>query len=499
MQNYFFTIVLILLNTLLFSQKSISIIKKIKDQCGSSVELEAKGALGNYTWSDANIQGYGEMSVKEGPITALDFTKNGIYTVEVTADVFEDEIAIDGSFDAFDKDNLLFETSYAYPTSSEWGVRPGEYWVDDEVFAYSASFCESNPNLKKHIDPITGEVSDRGNFMLFDAANPAGASNTAAIGRSDPMWKLVNQPVKPGTDYTFSVDVLPWPASASVNMMLLVAGNIDAQVEPIPVTIDGLGSSVAGATVAKVTGGCNWNIVSGTWNSGTNTSVTFMISEVGSSGPGHEGAIDNVSFSTRVVTRETAVIEVDVDLPLPDQIDYCIDGGTVDLEIGDGEKWRWCEDDACVAEIGIEDGAPVPLPESLKVEGDSYVFLQNKSRLSLGLTGPPSSLYSSNSVDVNSYTAFSTTEVIYLNSVKMKAPAWGGAVNGAVELFEVSSNTVIAEKEVAVSGLTIVDLGFLIAPGDYRLIFRGSGVSTIPYSFNEQLYSLGSSVQITDY
>ena len=259
------------------------------------------------------------------------------------------------------------------------------YKVSDEIYAYSAFHCDI-PSLKERTDPITGEVSDRGDFLIFDAANPAAAANSASIGRSDPIWRLVNQPVKPNTNYTFSVDVLPWPNSGRVQMMLLVGGNTDTQAEPINVSINGSGNVIAGGTVADVTGGCSWSVVSGTWNSGSNTTVSFMVAEVGSERSGHEGAIDNISFNTGLV-KETATVELDVNFPpTPNQIEFCTNQ-SVDLEIGDGKKWNWCEDASCSSIIGTEDGSAVALPNGLKVEGESYVYFakcRNKPAREIG-------------------------------------------------------------------------------------------------------------------
>ncbi len=461
-----------------YAQKTIKIdsanlvVSVVSDACGGIVDLEAQGGIGNYTWSDKNIQGYGVMSTKTGPTTTVEFSENGTYTVEVTADVLGGEVAIDGTFDAYDKDNPRFSTTYALPTQYDWATVPSGYWVDDEVYAYSQGWCTANTDLTKRTDPITGQVSDRGNFLLFDAAT-GGTANSADQGRNNPIWKLVSQPVKPNTDYTFSVDVLPWPEAGSLNMMLLVGGNNDAQPEPIDLTIDGSGALTAGNKVALVSGGCNWSVVSGTWNSGTNTSVTFMVSEVGSTTSGHEGAIDNISFNTGVV-KETAVVELVVNFPqTPDQIDFCTNQSNVDLEIGDGKKWKWCEDASCANEIGIEDGAPVQLPDLLKVEGESYVYLQSAETKALSPTLGPDTR--TGYPDGNYQMTLEVYQTVELKSFAVTAATWVGGCGNASSKgnanFSITGPVNYSANGVSTNcgSETIIPVGWVLTPGSYTL------------------------------
>ena len=286
------------------------------------------------------------------------------------------EIAIDGTFDAFDKNNVRFNTTYTYPTTSDWANFPSGYWVDDEVYAYHGAFCTSNSNLTKRTDPLTGEVSDRGNFMLFDAANPVTeVLNSANLGRAHPMWRLVNQPVKPNTTYNFSVDALTWP-SGIINMMLLVAGNNDSQAEPIDLTISGSGSITAAGKVALVTGNCHWSIISGTWYSGSNTTVTFMVSEVGNSHIGHEGAIDNVSFSTGLeqeTVSQEIIVEQSVNVNIVSDKYFVIDNeevlltATIQGAVSNEITWVNTNTDVVVAEA-IENELSMTITEDVVLQ-----------------------------------------------------------------------------------------------------------------------------------
>ena len=66
---------------------------------GAAINLTVEGGLGNYTWSDIGIQGYGSMSDRTGASTSISMNTNGVYQVEVTGDVLGGEIAIDGDLE----------------------------------------------------------------------------------------------------------------------------------------------------------------------------------------------------------------------------------------------------------------------------------------------------------------------------------------------------------------------------------------------------------------
>ena len=427
----------------------------ITDACGGEIELVAEGGLGNYTWSDLGIQGYGTMSTNTGAITSLSMYKNGTYTVEVTGNVLGGEVAIDGSFSTYtNHSSKRFETSYGLGSGTNLnGV--GTYYVNDQIKAYSIKHCGA-------------QIGD--NIIAVDAWSTGGIAKTEALALNKFVWKLSSQPVKPNTTYTFSIDAMNWGSAQTNPVMMLVGGGSET---PTALPING------GGTFANVTGKCNWQTLTVTWDSGTNTTATFLFAEVGQVGNGAgEIAFDNITFNTGEVP-ETTEVEITVNLPqAPDDIEYCI--GDAKLEVGDGNEWLWLEDDKSTL-IGKEDGSgPVTWDNAPTLEGDYQVSFQGVKSSTTKTLGPTNV---GNNLASPANVAFTLTSSVELVSTKVKfhtewpCPTTPFSSNITLELL--SGGVVIATSDVVVSGCGItkkVDLGFLLAPGNYVLRAKGSKV-----------------------
>lgn len=291
---------------------------------GDPVTLKGEGAEGDYDWysDDPDVDDY--IVTHDVQETDVYILEPGAFTFTVEGEVKLGNIAYDGKFELFDdtdnfnsaQPNRTFNTAYgiAQGNTGEYITGPGEYRVDNEIKAYSANtyWCDTDPTYWEKTDPGTGSTVSRGNIFIADAL--AGASQTpytAAFGAANPLWELSNQPVAENTCYEFSLDISNWNENTAPDIMLLVNG------DALPLTVTGgLGSIETGPDGAEYyafpeADYCRWETITGEWCSGSNTTATIAVAEVANQTPGHEFAMDDITFSSgRGMQTDEVVVTV---------------------------------------------------------------------------------------------------------------------------------------------------------------------------------------------
>src|SRR5690606_27419605 len=121
-----------------------------------------------------------------------------------------------------------------------------------------------------------------------------GAAGTVAFALSNYAWQQSNRPVQPNTLYKFRMKVTNWKATTdapgpnSLIKVLINGQDLDLHV---------VGSSVTTKTY-EIPDYCAWHYLEAEWPSGSNTSATITIAEVGKDNAGHEFAMDEISFGS---------------------------------------------------------------------------------------------------------------------------------------------------------------------------------------------------------
>jgi len=265
---------------------------------GDYVSVRGEGAEGDYNWysDDADADSY--IATKNVQETELYIQKPGEYTYVVEGEVKLGNVANDGKFEKFTDDaSKVFESSYGFVESISG---PGEYKVDDEIYAWSTFHC-NDPSYWQKTDPVTGDVVSRGNIFIADAvANQTGTPFTKEFASAFPMWRLTGVTIEENTCYTFSADVSNWnTGNPSPNIMLLIN---DEPVELTPV--NGVGTTLTGPNGDPYYDFpddvfCEWETVEAQWCSGPGeTSATIAVSEVTNVMSGYEFAMDDITFFT---------------------------------------------------------------------------------------------------------------------------------------------------------------------------------------------------------
>ncbi len=215
----------------------------------------------NFCWSPASFLNNVNFA---NPITST--PSNITYTLG--AAVAENNLVVNGDFE---NGNTDFTTGYLFNNSSP--INFGEYAITtSSVNAGLTADCKDHTNAS-------------GN-MLIARSNNSPNTNT---------WKqTVN--VQPNSNYIFSAWVQSVLSPNNPQLQLSINGNI---------AIDSI------ATPAST---CTWKQYFVTWNSGTNTTATLSIVNKGNPAGTDYFALDDISFSSYSIKKDSVIITVDTPL-----------------------------------------------------------------------------------------------------------------------------------------------------------------------------------------
>jgi hypothetical protein len=167
--------------------------------------------------------------------------------------------------DDFTSGNVGFQSDFQYTTTGQ-GCGTGYYSVGNPNMGFSWA-----PNCT----PTTGASTQ---MMYID-----NAGNSAPDKRA---W-FQTIPVQPNTNYTFQT----YAASISGS-------------NPARIYLSINGTSVSSVTTLSTTT-CQWVLVQGTWNSGSNTSATVAIVNQNGDCSGNDYALDKISFAVSSIAGGT--------------------------------------------------------------------------------------------------------------------------------------------------------------------------------------------------
>lgn len=256
--------------------------------CGNTpLELTVTGGTNtNYLWMatppDPNLL---------NPINdTITVSPNQSTTYLVSTNNLNENLVTNGNFEAM---NTGFYSDLNYLTPSNPGGLQSCYGITP-----NASFWEGT--FSPCVDHTLG--NGIGNMMVIDGA----------VSGNQSVWKQIIS-VEKNTNYTFTYfaesieNTNPAVLKSSVNGILL-------SIDTLPVIT------------------CDWQQISGQWNSGNDSLAILLIENLNQSGLGNDFAIDDISFSTlRSCSRQVSVqinsSNAEVGLYYPS--DLCINSGVI--------------------------------------------------------------------------------------------------------------------------------------------------------------------------
>jgi gliding motility-associated-like protein len=245
---------------------------KVSYCVGDKVTIEAYGAsIGNVSWSPASLA-----ANPNSKITDVTLSATGTLTFTATADLFPDDLILDGDFENFDPTSPAFQTDMLYiPVTSTWN--PNRYTVNDYV---------PNTSYWNTDSPFNAATQTRGdgNFLISDGPTVAGSL----------IWKQT-VPTTTNKDYTFSIDHVNicWNGSADP----WVTGRIAENDLEFNVFINGtLYGSYKTDGRGEYAGVGRWKTDHFVWNSGGATQAVIEIKTKNTGTAGYDFGFDNIRF-----------------------------------------------------------------------------------------------------------------------------------------------------------------------------------------------------------
>jgi gliding motility-associated-like protein len=224
---------------------------------GATKQLRSAPAL-SYCWSPVT---YLDNPAGQNPVTSAP----GNITYYLTSEKKGNNLIVNGDFN---NGNAGFTSSYNYAASN---ITEGQYFVGPSPQAWNASLSNCG-------DHTTGN----GNMMLVN-------------GAPTPDVKVWTQTVTviPNTNYSFATWIQAlWPPNPA--QLRFSINNND------------IGSLITASLPT-----CTWTQFYTTWNSGNNTSATISIINKNTLVIGNDFALDDISFTPIVITRDSVKITVD--------------------------------------------------------------------------------------------------------------------------------------------------------------------------------------------
>ena len=225
----------------------------------TSIPLIASGGYGNYVWTSDTSAAIAGLSATSGANVTATPTATTIYTLTSDNNVNEDELLINGGFEA----GVIVPfttTGYNLKAAPGGNSSVGQYIISGNPEDLSTDFQAG--------------CVPHGGAMMFMA--DASTSSTATI-----VEQTVT--VVPGVNYQLSY-------------FIQSLGNISGNRDPSPSKIQVYINDVLLNDVANNPSACNWIEAKGIWNSGASTSAKITLKNSNLAAVGNDFAIDDVSF-----------------------------------------------------------------------------------------------------------------------------------------------------------------------------------------------------------
>ncbi len=278
----------IITNQLVFSNDFLQVNPEDTLICGNtSLELTVTGGTNtNYFWMatppDPNLL---------NPINdTITVSPNQSTTYLVSTNNLNENLVTNGNFEAM---NTGFYSDLNYLTPSNPGGLQSCYGITP-----NASFWEGT--FSPCVDHTLG--NGIGHMMVIDGA----------VSGNQTVWKQIIS-VEKNTNYTFTYfaqsieNINPAVLKSSVNGILL-------SIDTLPVIT------------------CDWQQISGQWNSGNDSLAILLIENFNQSGLGNDFAIDDISFSTLRSCSRQVTVQINsgnAELGLYYPSDLCINSGII--------------------------------------------------------------------------------------------------------------------------------------------------------------------------
>ncbi len=203
------------------------------------------------------------------------------------------------------------------------------------------------------------------------------------------------------------------------------------------------------------------------------------------------------TFLANTNCKSSKEITVTSSLPTaPTGLTHC--EGQATLEVNDGKKWKWCEDQACTTLIGTSKD-PVTWTITNKKAGDQTVYLQNAETDSLGTIGPSLQDFTFSANNQLS-TNFTVYEKIILKSVEAKVPSWMSNSSSFIYIKNIDNQEEMTYGPFNFNTSTQATLNANLEPGNYQIYVNHSYFLTkANYTGTPQTYEIKDYISITGY
>ncbi|AWH85035.1 mucin 2, oligomeric mucus/gel-forming [Flavobacterium album] len=222
---------------------------------GDTTPLTVSGGTGAYTWTASPA----DISITNPNSATQNVSPSVTTTYTVTSGTASAPVNLIQNSD-FSLGNAAYITEYLQV-------------ADPNPFGIQTSYnIVTNPNAWFTAFSACGDnTTGSGNMMVFDGATNSDA-NVIAWSNQTPVA------VTPNTDYTFTYHVASVSADSPARLEVFING----VSQGVPVTAPGTP--------------CVWNEVSYNWNSGSNTTATFVIIDKNVADYGNDFALDDITF-----------------------------------------------------------------------------------------------------------------------------------------------------------------------------------------------------------
>ncbi|MEJ8843377.1 LamG-like jellyroll fold domain-containing protein [Lacibacter sp. H375] len=254
---------------------------------GNTKRLLASPAL-SYCWSPTNFL---SNSSDQNPISST--TQN--ITYYLTTERGGINLVTNGNFSS---GNNGFTSQYQFTQNN---TKEGEYYVGNNPATwYFAHF------------PCTDNTTGNGNMLLVNGSPTSKAE----------VWKTTVN-VTPNTNYVFSTWISSLSTPNPAQLSFAINGNsigklINASLPP-----------------------CTWNQFYTTWNSGNSTSATISIINKNTNSNGNDFALDDISFSPVIISRDSVKITVDTPLINTSSDSAICIGSTIQINTSGALNYQW--------------------------------------------------------------------------------------------------------------------------------------------------------------
>ncbi len=209
----------------------------------------------------------------------------------------------------------------------------------------------------------------------------------------------------------------------------------------------------------------------------------------------------DISSDINAICQAQKTVIVTSSLPtVPTNLKYCSKvESEITLSHPDNTKtWKWCEDDACVTEIGVGNDIKYAWTNS----GDQTVYLKDNTVDSVGLIGP-SDMPDGFSLRTGQehQTRFDALTGIIIKNVEITNCSFCNGQSVTVYLRD-KDNNILQEytQALTVKGKQKLPINFSVSPGSHILSIKSNNfISTTRFSTSPKTYSIANVINITSY